>query len=306
MNMTTGRIPLNIKTKWRMGLVAALVVAASGAIIGIATAQAQEQTGATATKDCPNAPLNDPYTIGDTVTCTATFINAGAFPATVELLTEQAPFFTSGIGNGPIIDISCTLPGGAVIDEGDILAPGVVCTATFQVTIPNNPSFCNTLFRDRVEIALLYHTTPAQLTAGANATHTLAVVCPPEITVTKVADELSKVGDPVNYTITVCNTGDITVTKTSVIDTLIPAVNAAFGATLAPGVCEIENFSRTVVAGDPDPLLNTVTATYTAGVQSVTASANDSTNLFQPRVAVTKSCSPDPIRSARPNCARSS
>ena len=42
-------------------------------------------------------------------------------------------------------------------------------------------------------------------------------------------------------------------------------------------------------------MVNTVTATYTAGVKSVTASATASTNLFVPGVDVTKSCSPNPI-----------
>ena len=131
----------------------------------------------------------------------------------------------------------------------------------------------------------------------ATATDSVVVVRVPKITVTKTADTLSKVTDPVNYTIKVCNTGFVTVTKTSVIDTLIPGVNAAFGATLAPGACETENFTRTVVAGDPDPLVNTVTAIYTAGAQTtgpVTATAT--TNLFQPSVDVTKNCTPDPIQ----------
>ena len=45
------------------------------------------------------------------------------------------------------------------------------------------------------------------LEAGAFATHTMLVVCQPEITVTKTADALAKITDPVNYTIQVCNTG---------------------------------------------------------------------------------------------------
>ncbi len=53
--------------------------------------------------------------------------------------------------------------------------------------------------------------------------------------------------------------------------------------------------SRTVLLGDPDPLVNTVTATYTAGIQTATAMASDSTDLFQPGVSVSKSCAPDPI-----------
>ena len=292
--------------KRRFLAVLATLVALSAAVVvlspTVAQAQVEEQTGATATKVCPTAPAGSPYTIGSTVPCTATFTNDGAFTATIAELIETAPFISSlppgNAGNGTPINISCTLNGTTtVLDEGDQIAAGATCTANFGVVIPNDPALCNTVFRDRVDIGLSYPNFSPPLEAGAFATHTVVVVCRPTITVTKTADTLSKVTDPVNYTIKVCNTGFVTVTKTSVIDTLIPGVNAAFGATLAPGACETENFTRTVVAGDPDPLVNTVTAIYTAGAQTtgpVTATAT--TNLFQPSVAVTKNCSPDPIQ----------
>jgi hypothetical protein len=171
-----------------LSLALVLVVVAGAMIAVLATAaQAQEPTGATATKDCPQAPIDDPYTIGDTVVCTATFVNDGALPATVTFLTETAPFITEGSpGNGTPIDIECTLPDGTtVINEGDTLAPGVVCTATVGVTIPDDPALCNTVFRDRVEIGLEYpETGPPLLTAGAFATHTLLLICQPTPTTT--------------------------------------------------------------------------------------------------------------------------
>jgi uncharacterized repeat protein (TIGR01451 family) len=283
-----------------LALVVVLVVATF--IPALATvAQAQDQTGATATKDCPQAPVNDPYTIGDTVTCTATFRNDGAFPATVTLLTETSPFVSVGSpSNGTPIDLTCTLPNSTPITVGGTLPaatdPPTVCTATFDVVIPNDPALCNTVFRDRVDIELEYPNFSPPLTAGAFATHTLAVVCKPTITVTKTADTVSKVGDPVNYTIEVCNTGLITVTKQAVIDSLIGDITGSFDDTLAPGACDSATVSRTVVLGDPDPLVNTVTATYTAGIQTATATASATTDLFQPDVDVTKNCSPDPIQ----------
>jgi hypothetical protein len=279
-------------------LSALLLVLVTGAfVVPAAPAQAQEFTGATATKDCPEPPAGDPYTIGDTVVCTATFRNEGSLSATVTSLTETAPFVTTGSpDNGTPIDIECTLPDGTtVINEGDALAPDVVCTATFGVTIPDDPALCNTVFRDRVDIGLEYAVGEPPLTAGAFATHTLLVICQPTITVTKVADELSNVGDSVNYAIQVCNTGLVTVARQSVMDTLLGDISASFSATLASGQCASAQLARIVLAGDPDPLTNTVTATYTAGIQTATAEASDSTNLFQPSVAVTKSCSPDPI-----------
>jgi hypothetical protein len=65
---------------------------------------------------------------------------------------------------------------------------------------------------------------------------------------------------------------------------------------LAPGACSDATLTRTVVAGDPDPLENTVTATYSGAASTDTATASDSTNLFQPSVDVTKTCSPDPVQ----------
>jgi len=241
-----------------------LLVAGAFFVVQPTPADAQEQTGATATKECPNAPVTDPYTIGDTVVCTATFQNDGAFPATVTLLTETEPFVAVGSpNNGTPTAIDCTLADGTtVIDEGDPLAPGAVCTRVFEITIPDDPALCNTAYRDRVDIELAYPNFDPPLTAGAFATHTLLVVCQPMITVTKSADVLSKVGDPVTYTIQVCNTGLVTVNRQSVIDSLIGDITAEFAATLAPAAFDDVVLSRDVAAGDPDPLVNTVTATY--------------------------------------------
>ena len=56
----------------------------------------------------------------------------------------------------------------------------------------------------------------------------------------------------------------ITVNRDSVIDSLLGDITASFPATLAPGACARSRCTRTVQAGDPDPLVNTVTATYSA------------------------------------------
>ena len=98
---------------------------------------------------------------------------------------------------------------------------------------------------------------------------------------------MSKAGDEVTYTIRVCNTSSAdapALQKDSVTDTLIGGVNAAFGASLSPGQCESHSFTRTVQAGDPDPLVNTATAHYhPAGFPNdINASDSHSVNLFQP------------------------
>ena len=112
--------------------------------------------------------------------------------------------------------------------------------------------------------------------------------------VTKTGDTLSKVGDSVNYEITIENTGSITLFKQSITDTLLGnlTANAGCGASLAPGATCTINTSRVVQAGDPDPLPNTVTAIYDseAGLtgDEVTDSDGHSVNLFQPSVTIDK------------------
>jgi uncharacterized repeat protein (TIGR01451 family) len=289
-----------LKRKRLVAAAAATVLAAGLLATFSSSAEAvdpPQDTGASATKVCAPAVAPDFYTIGETIPCTALFANTGLTPATVTNMTDIAPFISLvSPDNGPPIDIECALVSdpATIIGEGDTLAPNQICRADFLASIPNDVAFCNRSFRDLASITLEYPQFDPPLQAFAGASATTTVVCPPSITVTKTASPLSKVTDPVDYTITVCNTGLVPVTKVSVTDPLIADVNAAFGPGLAPGQCEAEGFQRTVLPGDPDPLINVVTAVYNAGAQSATASATAETNLFQPSVSVTKSCSPKP------------
>ena len=90
---------------------------------------------------------------------------------------------------------------------------------------------------DRVDIALQYSQFDPPLTAGAFATHVTGIVCPSEITISKTTDELSKVGDSITYTFEICNVGDVTVNRGTVIDTLLGDISTFFPATLTPGEC---------------------------------------------------------------------
>ena len=115
-----------------------------------------------------------------------------------------------------------------------------------------------------------------------------------ELTVDKDGDTISKVGDDVDYTITITNSGAITLYKQSITDTLLGdlTANAGCGASLAPGESCTINVSRTVQAGDPDPLPNTVTAVYDSKADltgdEVPNEDSHSVNLFQPSVQVEK------------------
>src|SRR3990172_9811805 len=112
----------------------------------------------------------------------------------------------------------------------------------------------------------------------------------PSIDIDKTGDTLSKVGDPVNYTITVTNTSgagtpDLSCTITDALLGIDKTV------TLATGASDVTNAQYTVLSGDPDPLLNTanVDCTYVGGSATVaTDSDGHSVNLFQPGVNVEK------------------
>jgi uncharacterized repeat protein (TIGR01451 family) len=263
---------------WRRALV--LVAAIVGTLIVANPAQAQvTQVGARADKDCPGATASP----GDTITCNFEVENTGALPAVITELVEISPY-----PGGAPVNITCTA-GGITYGVGATLPNGVECLGTFTLVVPNDPGLCGTVIRDRVQIELSYNQFTPPLTAGAFATHTTAIVCPADISVTKTADALSKVGDAVNYTICVTNNGEGIVNRVSVIDTLVGNITAQFPATLAPGASFCYTYSRVVLPGDPDPLVNTVTAIYGTAPNTDTATASATTNLFQPAVTLDKS-----------------
>jgi uncharacterized repeat protein (TIGR01451 family) len=124
------------------------------------------------------------------------------------------------------------------------------------------------------------------------------------IDVNKTGDSLSKAGDPAGYTVTITNTGVVTMFKQDIVDSLlgnitaqnIPGVTSTCGASLAPKASCTITYSRTVLQGDTDPLLNTVTATYNPLANltgtAITDTDSHSVNLFQPQVQVVKTADP--------------
>jgi uncharacterized repeat protein (TIGR01451 family) len=67
---------------------------------------------------------------------------------------------------------------------------------------------------------------------------------------------------------------------------------------LASGASDVTNASRTVAAGDPDPLVNSasVTCSPTGFPNVLTASDSHSVNLFQPSIEVSKDCTPKTVQ----------
>jgi uncharacterized repeat protein (TIGR01451 family) len=123
--------------------------------------------------------------------------------------------------------------------------------------------------------------------------------------VDKTGSTLSKIGDTASYTVTITNTGALTLYKDVIADTLLGEITIdgvdqsnsyvlanSCGASLAPDAsCEI-TLEREVQEGDPDPLPNTVTAIYRgksdlSGI-AISDSDDHEVNLFQPSIELAK------------------
>jgi uncharacterized repeat protein (TIGR01451 family) len=254
-----------------------------------------------------------PFNTSDTASSTATTdlfvpsvdVQKDCGPATVQVGETEVCHIhiqnTSGgttppaLHNGTIVD---SLDGN-LLDAGNAAVVASTCSATLATG-----AFCD-ITTNRVVLAsdtspisdtVVVHYNPTGFpndvsdSASANV-----VIVAPAITVTLDATPLSKPTDQVTYTITVCNTGPVPVSRNSVTGTVIGDETTLFPTTLAPGQCATVVLNRTVQANDPNPLIVTVTATYSGITQQATASSTDSTDLFYPGVDVTKSCSPDPI-----------
>ncbi len=113
------------------------------------------------------------------------------------------------------------------------------------------------------------------------------------LTLTTTGSPRSKVGDPITYTVTLENTGVVRLTLQSISGSVVGDLAGAAGAagcqSLAAGATCQFSVTHTVQPGDPDLLVNTVTATYHAGsAQAVTASGTSQTDLFQPAITFDK------------------
>jgi len=122
-----------------------------------------------------------------------------------------------------------------------------------------------------------------------------------DIKVTKDGDTLSKVGDDVDYTITIENTGAVILYKQSIIDDVLGDLtdgtnsfitSSDCGDSLNAGASCTVHLTRTVLGGDPDPLVNTVTVIYDSQSDllgdEVTSTDDHTVNLFQPSITLDK------------------
>jgi len=111
----------------------------------------------------------------------------------------------------------------------------------------------------------------------------------PSLRVTKEADRSSAVaGDTINYTITVTNNGNVTLTGINVVDEML-GINTSIES-LAPGDSQIISGSYTVQPGETGTLVNTATASVTHDGHYISAMGSVSVNVVpvNPSLLITK------------------
>ncbi|HET9242939.1 MAG TPA: hypothetical protein VFN99_05810 [Gaiella sp.] len=208
--------------------------------------------------------------VGDSVKYDFTITNDGDIPLTLDSVTDTllgsltATASASGCGS---------------------LAAGASCTFSVNRTVqPGDP--------DPLPNTVTVHysgTLPTGATTVTDSDDHSVNLFQPAIAVDKTGDELSKVGDSVSYEFTFSNnsSADTPALDCTAEDDVLGTV---FDGVLPLGDTVV-NKSRTVQAGDPDPLVNTVTLTCSpAGFPNVLeASDSHSVNLFQPSLEVEKS-----------------
>jgi len=149
------------------------------------------------------ADATSPVSSGDTVTYTFTMTNTGNTTATVTSLADPLPGLSA---------ITCeqSLP--------VTLAPGATNTCTAQVVVSTASADAGSLPNQ----ASLTATGPSGTIPVAPSSVVLEVAQNPSFTVEKTAsvEQVAKAGDPVRYTVTVTNTGDVTLTGITLDDPL--------------------------------------------------------------------------------------
>ena len=113
----------------------------------------------------------------------------------------------------------------------------------------------------------------------------------PGLEILKTGDVLSKVGDSVDYTFTIRNTGNIDLELVSVIDDVIGDLSSEFPAVLYVGDEVLVEVSHEVPEGSVDFLTNTVEAIYSVygdASWTVSSMASHSVELFTAGVSITK------------------
>ena len=251
------------------------------------TVGATVTSGLAVTKSADLSGLSSPMRAGDPIIYTVTAQNTGGVTLHDVALTDSL----AGLPN-----LTLTWPGAA-----GILTPGQTVTGKATYTLTQADIDAGTVSNTAVGTAKDPQDQP--LTDQATVTTDLTGRWAPAIAVTKMADVSGlstpvAPGDPVVYTVTARNTGNVTLHGVSISDTLagLPALTYTWpgpAGTLAPGqtVTATATYALTQADIDSGVVSNTATGTgQDPQNHTVTDSATVVTNVMSPpaAIAVTK------------------
>jgi uncharacterized repeat protein (TIGR01451 family) len=185
----------------------------------------------------------------------------------------------SNTGDCPLYSVSVTdTVLGSIYSNG--LGFGVTKTFTVTYVVPS-PSGDITNTVTAVGSDVLVRQVSDSASWYVNVVH-------PGINVVKSGPAYAHEGDTITYTITVSNTGDTTMTKLSVADSVLGDISGSFSNTLAAGASETKTFSYNVPASSDD-ITNTVTVTYKNGLsQPKIDSGSWTVDVLHPGISVSK------------------
>jgi large repetitive protein len=217
------------------------------------TVNAATNPGLTVNKAVTNGP--NPAAAGDVLTYAVTTTNTGN--QTISVVTVTDP-------KVPAITTACTVNGSAA-PANIVLVPAdvLICTGTYTVTQAdiNAQTLGNT--------ATVTGVTPQGNPISVPASNTYPVSpAAPALTVTKTIlspsapPAFTGVGDPITYRVTVANTGNVTLSSTTVTDPLVPSATCAVGPIVPGGSDSTCRFTYVATQADVDrgSITNTATA----------------------------------------------
>ncbi len=213
--------------------------------------------------------------VGDDADYFITITNTGAVTLYKESIVDNVLGDLTNGSNPVIVDSDC----------GDSLAAGDSCTihAVREVQAGDPDSLDNT-------VSIVYDSRSDLLGDERSASDDHSVnLFQPSIALDKTGDELSKIGDEVDYTITLDNTSsaDTPDLDCTITDGILGVLE---DVTLSSGTSHAVSASGTIPGDATDPYPNTATASCSPeGFENVLpADASHDVNLFQPNVEVIK------------------